>query len=249
MKVMIMPRFILERSIEDIETLGKSIAFMSIGDPDNKEHTPIRPDSDTFKSFWFHDLHEDVGEHKTVSEDQLDQMYDFIIKNSDKDYFIVHCTMGVSRSGAVGEFVNDLYGIPYQEFKRENPQIVPNLVVKQGLNKRHQEGTILPYTEQHIGLTYEINGVRRILTRKDIVDNVMVKGIKLNESDLKMMGWSVDYTNEKNNLVGYINFSMNIDIINVEDKDGERWFYYNSWEDMQVPRFLHELELIHKSFT
>lgn len=134
-----MPKFIFEQAIDGIEAANKNVFYLSINNPDDKDKTPIRPDSENYKSMWFYDLHETVGDHEVISEDQLDEMYDFIMANSDKDYFVVHCTAGVSRSGAVGEFVNDIFGIPYSEFKRLNPQIVPNVVIKQGLNKRYNE--------------------------------------------------------------------------------------------------------------
>lgn len=142
MKVFIMPKFIFEQAIDGIEKSSKDVFYLSINNPDDEDKTPIREDSDTFKSMWFYDIDEDTYDevkdftYKTISDEQLDELYDFIMKNKDKKNFVVHCTAGVSRSGAVGEFVNDLFGIPYAEFRKQNPNIIPNTYIKKKLNEK-----------------------------------------------------------------------------------------------------------------
>ena len=142
MKVFIMPKFIFEQAIDGIEKSSKDVFYLSINNPDDEDKTPIREDSDTFKSMWFYDIDEDIYDevkdftYKTISDEQLDELYDFIMKNKDKKNFVVHCTAGISRSGAVGEFVNDLFGIPYAEFRKQNPNIIPNTYIKKKLNEK-----------------------------------------------------------------------------------------------------------------
>lgn len=142
MKVFIMPKFIFEQAIDGIEKSSKDVFYLSINNPDDEDKTPIREDSDTFKSMWFYDIDEDIYDevkdftYKTISDEQLDELYDFIMKNKDKKNFVVHCTARVSRSGAVGEFVNDLFGIPYAEFRKQNPNIIPNTYIKKKLNEK-----------------------------------------------------------------------------------------------------------------
>ena len=137
-----MPKFIFEQAIDGIEKSSKDVFYLSINNPDDEDKTPIREDSDTFKSMWFYDIDEDIYDevkdftYKTISDEQLDELYDFIMKNKDKKNFVVHCTAGVSRSGAVGEFVNDLFGIPYAEFRKQNPNIIPNTYIKKKLNEK-----------------------------------------------------------------------------------------------------------------
>ena len=122
--------------------ISKDVFYLSINNPDDEDKTPIREDSDTFKSMWFYDIDEDIYDevkdftYKTISDEQVDELYDFIMKNKDKKNFVVHCTAGVSRSGAVGEFVNDLFGIPYAEFRKQNPNIIPNTYIKKKLNEK-----------------------------------------------------------------------------------------------------------------
>ena len=142
MKVFIMPKFIFEQAIDGIEKSSKDVFYLSINNPDDEDKTPIREDSDTFKSMWFYDIDEDIYDevkdftYKTISDEQVDELYDFIMKNKDKKNFVVHCTASISRSGAVGEFVNDLFGIPYAEFRKQNPNIIPNTYIKKKLNEK-----------------------------------------------------------------------------------------------------------------
>ena len=52
--------------------------------------------------------------------------------NTDKD-LIVHCTAGISRSGAIGDFARVKFGIPFGEFILKNPQIQPNSWIRRTL--------------------------------------------------------------------------------------------------------------------
>ena len=61
------------------------------------------------------------------NEYKAKKLYEFIKKNKDKSMVVLHCGAGISRSGACGTFIFDLYGtITYEEFKRKNPRIQPN---------------------------------------------------------------------------------------------------------------------------
>ena len=143
MKIIILPKFMFEQSIDGIEKTGKDIFYVSINNPDDEDKTPIRPDSDNFKSLWFYDIDEKIVdeikgvEYNPISDEQVKELYEFLMFNKDRDYLVVHCTAGVSRSGAVGEFMNDLFGIPHSEFKKENPFIIPNIYMKKKLNELH----------------------------------------------------------------------------------------------------------------
>lgn len=143
MKVIILPKYLFENNIDNIEKSDKKIFYASILEPDNTN--TIRPDSENFKSFWFHDIDEDiVDEEKGIvynkaSDEQLNSIIDFVEENKAMDYFIVHCTAGISRSGAVGEFVNDFFGEEdYNTFKRNNPQIIPNTYIKNRLRELYE---------------------------------------------------------------------------------------------------------------
>jgi predicted protein tyrosine phosphatase len=47
-----------------------------------------------------------------------------------RDLLVVNCHMGVSRSGAVSDFARTTFGLNYDEWKRMQPQVNPNILVK-----------------------------------------------------------------------------------------------------------------------
>lgn len=117
-------------------------AFISILDPVT---TPVlQADTENYKSFWFYDVEYEIGNIKPPSLEILKSIITFVEQNLDKEEIIVHCSAGVSRSGAVGEFIFDYFiedkkKYPYQQFKKQNPKIVPNLYIKQNLTKLYYE--------------------------------------------------------------------------------------------------------------
>ena len=68
-----------------------------------------------------------VNPCRVFNQYKAKKLYEFIKKNKDKSLAVLHCGAGISRSGAVGTFIFDLYGdVSYEEFKRKNPRIMPN---------------------------------------------------------------------------------------------------------------------------
>ena len=82
----------------------------------------------------FGDYHEDYIKKQTpygtfgfFNEYKAHKLYEFIKRNKDKSLAIIHCGAGVSRSGAIGTFIFDLYGtISWDQFIRKNPRVVAN---------------------------------------------------------------------------------------------------------------------------
>ena len=70
---------------------------------------------------------------------QAQEMYDFIIKNLHRKSCVVHCAAGVSRSGAVGSFVNEIIKGDWKTFREVNPHTHPNMHVVQMLRRVHRE--------------------------------------------------------------------------------------------------------------
>lgn len=115
-------------------------AFISINDSFDYKW----PSSDNFLNLTFDDVDADVEKLHDFSVlvqpivfdvTHASQIKKFIIQNKDKTHLYVHCTMGKCRSGAVGECICDYLNLDYFEFKRQNPQIQPNVHVKLTLNK------------------------------------------------------------------------------------------------------------------
>lgn len=69
-------------------------------------------------------------EMQLFTREQAETIVEFISRNSHVKEFYVHCLAGVSRSGAVGTFINDVYGDEtYFQFLDENPIIKPNYFI------------------------------------------------------------------------------------------------------------------------
>jgi protein-tyrosine phosphatase len=81
-----------------------------------------RPNS---KSFLCHFFDNDQG----VDEETAKKLVKFIEQNAQKN-FVVHCFMGVSRSGAVAKFINEYYGLNdpvLENYKNYNQQVFNQL--------------------------------------------------------------------------------------------------------------------------
>ena len=72
---------------------------------------------------------------QAFSESQAKELFEFIEKHRNKEQCIVHCMAGISRSGAVGTFINGYGQGDWGDFKRINPQISPNERVHRMLNE------------------------------------------------------------------------------------------------------------------
>jgi len=58
-----------------------------------------------------------------------------VIRETDDDALIIHCDAGISRSGAIGTFACDYFGLDYNEFMRENPYLLSNGYVLRMLHR------------------------------------------------------------------------------------------------------------------
>ena len=116
--------------------------FISILDPDNDED---RYDStlDNFLKVKMWDIEETlVADNGRVfskpSDKELDRIYEFIQQHKDKVRFVVHCSAGISRSGAVAEFIKEIHheNIDKEQYMKDNKYIQPNLYILKELRKR-----------------------------------------------------------------------------------------------------------------
>ncbi len=132
-----------------IKSQFDSIAFISICEPDSDLSCDVSvfdADSDNVLRVYVHDITQDLpylfenGKRvektaKALTEEQARQIADFVTANLDKKTWLIHCTMGVARSGAVGAYVADRIGMPYEVLKQANPQIMPNSHIAAMLNR------------------------------------------------------------------------------------------------------------------
>ena len=83
---------------------------------------------------WFDDISENIDIYIAFSAEQAQWILDFLETNKDKETFIVHCSAGIARSGAVAQFICDYFRCDNKEFRKANPHISPNPYVLRVLN-------------------------------------------------------------------------------------------------------------------
>jgi predicted protein tyrosine phosphatase len=74
-----------------------------------------------------------------MSEEQALEIIKFAEKMNNESNVYVHCTAGVSRSGAVGAFISDYLGNKWDDFIKVNPQVIPNSHISSLLKKVYYE--------------------------------------------------------------------------------------------------------------
>lgn len=108
------------------------VCFISILDI-NEKSSNCDITSDNFLQVRMWDIEDDLYEHGKLryekpSDIELQKLVNFIKKHNDTTGFIVHCSAGISRSGAVATFIYDKYQseIDSELFTCENKYINPN---------------------------------------------------------------------------------------------------------------------------
>jgi rhodanese-related sulfurtransferase len=84
------------------------------------------------------DINEDV-KAKSITKEQAKEIVDFLYKNKDKELLFVHCTSGISRSGAVGLFALDYFNGDKEHFKTYNKHICLNQKVLRLLKQNYKQ--------------------------------------------------------------------------------------------------------------
>lgn len=126
----------------NVEQKGKNIALISINDTMGAWSVSwFNGDHENVLCLWFDDVETDLQVSPTnqntcraFTEDQAKQIIKFVDANSDRD-FLVHCSAGISRSGAVGAFILDYLQGDKDHFKQYNSHISPNGHISRTLNK------------------------------------------------------------------------------------------------------------------
>lgn len=130
--------------IDDNNVEGlKDLAIISINDTHgNWSVSWFDQDHPNVLRLWFDDIEKDLQISPTnpdkclaFTPEQSKQVFDFINLNYGKNFF-VHCSAGISRSGAVGAFINDYHGWDRSKFEKDNPYIHPNARVSRMLNNK-----------------------------------------------------------------------------------------------------------------
>jgi predicted protein tyrosine phosphatase len=80
-----------------------------------------------------------------MCEGQARSIVEFVLRNKDKESFLVHCHAGVSRSGGVTEWIAEFLGIPWTEYRRRNPHTSPNKRIVRLLREAYHDIDGTPY--------------------------------------------------------------------------------------------------------
>ena len=132
----VIPKLVFDKTFTDKKFEYYYYAcFISILDIDNNEQK-FNKSIGNFLQVKMWDIEEDLFEngelrYEKPNDVELKRIVDFINKHKDKSVFIVHCSAGISRSGAVATFLYDkfLLEIDKEQFRRENKHIRPNLYI------------------------------------------------------------------------------------------------------------------------
>lgn len=136
----------------------KQSFFISINDTCGTDEVPFfKTNKSNVMVLFFDDVEEDltiptqeVKKAKAFTLEQAKELFAFVEKNKHRKTCIVHCAAGISRSGAVGTFINDYLGGNYSQFKKRNPYIHPNGLVLGLLKKVCREAgefSVIPMDE------------------------------------------------------------------------------------------------------
>lgn len=130
------PKRVFDKHFTDKEFKYYDYAcFISILDIDNNEKK-FDLSIDNFLQVKMWDIEKEMtGNNDTIyekpSDIELKNIVDFVNNHKDKSVFIVHCSAGISRSGAVATFIRDKFidEIDKDKFNAENKHIQPNLYI------------------------------------------------------------------------------------------------------------------------
>ena len=148
-QILAIPKLAFDNNFEgeDFSKL-EHMAFISILDIDNNEKKYDTSQSNFLQvKMW--DIESDLFEdgklkYEKPSEEELTKIVLFIMRNSNKKVFVIHCSAGISRSGAVATFLYDKFydEVEKDRFRRENKNIQPNLFILNSL-KRIDESDLI----------------------------------------------------------------------------------------------------------
>jgi len=137
---------------DNVEKRGKA-CFIEICGEQDLLHMPhwFKRDHPNVLRLEFDDVEEPLQVHRLgedgreyipvvpITEAQGKAVLAFVERNREADICIVHCAAGVSRSGAIAQWISEYNGISYETFKMLNRHTIPNEEVLRVLRKLTKE--------------------------------------------------------------------------------------------------------------
>lgn len=142
-KIQALPKKVFDENFSNEKFIyyGDYACFISILDVDNEE-TKYDTTIDNFLQVKMWDVERDVVSNGVIKYEkpndvELLKILDFVNRNKDKTTFIIHCSGGISRSGAVASYIADKFNneVDRSDFIKNNKQIQPNLYILKRLRK------------------------------------------------------------------------------------------------------------------
>jgi predicted protein tyrosine phosphatase len=146
-KIVVVSRQMLSNFFESNLELVQGCPIISIHGSDEPPLPLTLMGANKFLSLQFDDISDKFeGWEKYIffSKEQGKQIIDFgleINRGAMPPVLIVQCNAGISRSGAVGLFLNEMFGLSHKEFIQNNHGIMPNPLVLSVLNQLLREGS------------------------------------------------------------------------------------------------------------
>ena len=95
-------KILSKKQFDNTEPNPEAIAIRII-DPEQEVHSDIHGYKDEIKlAFW--DIEKSSGKYSIITEQQANELYQFMKKHKDIDHLVVHCMAGISRSNTVATF-------------------------------------------------------------------------------------------------------------------------------------------------
>jgi predicted protein tyrosine phosphatase len=144
-KTLNLPRIAVKDSKLDWKSFKTEVAWISIGEPEKSfEHIQNETlDKCAKLKIRFHDLCEPIESTERElfppTRKIAHKIVRFILDNKDKN-FVVNCAAGISRSGAVCKFLEDVLGYKWIEFGKE--LALPNMLLYDLLVEAYNENLI-----------------------------------------------------------------------------------------------------------
>lgn len=156
-RVMNKPRFFQlmeQENISDlnVETKFKDYVIISINDTYGKwSKSWFKKNHNNVIRLWFDDVEHDgdmVGTKIkrpgfSIKNKQIEELLKFIKINKHRKNIIIHCTAGISRSGAIGLYITQLLNMSIKDYLYSNPRVKPSKSLFIKIKKYYKNDNVL----------------------------------------------------------------------------------------------------------
>ena len=143
-KIIVMPRFAVDRILKEHKKMTKKVAFITIAENEEAHldftEAFINSCSGVLKLTFDDVCNPALG--IVFTEDDAKKIVEFVDTRKEVPFWIINCAAGISRSGAVGYWLVYYLNGDIEAFNKENPYIRPNPLVLRTLEKVAPSGRV-----------------------------------------------------------------------------------------------------------